>query len=179
MSTTIPTSVELQADIRAWTAQLRAQRRLLRVPEAAAPARLARERRDTISTSAAQATEAGQARRPPPRRTRRPWSILRQSSLIQLTRSSTVFRINPMDEVVISPEAADQFDDLPRPIQRRMTGIFERLRHWPVVSGARALSGDLAGHFRIRTGDYRVQFRVLGTKVIVERVAHRDGFYED
>jgi hypothetical protein len=30
----------------------------------------------------------------------------------------------------------------------------------------------------MRTGDYRVQFRLEGGTV-VERIGHRDGFYED
>jgi len=45
------------------------------------------------------------------------------------------------------------------------------------VSGAKALSGRLAGHRRIRTGDYRVQFRVTAHAMIIERIGHRDRFY--
>jgi mRNA-degrading endonuclease RelE of RelBE toxin-antitoxin system len=37
----------------------------------------------------------------------------------------------------------------------------------------------LAGRYRLRTGDYRVQFQVVGDLVHVERIGHRDGFYED
>jgi mRNA-degrading endonuclease RelE of RelBE toxin-antitoxin system len=83
-----------------------------------------------------------------------------------------------MAEVKLTSEAAAQLDDLPRPIRRRMLGIFERLRNWPHVSGVKAHVGNLAGHFRIRTGDYRVQFRLEGKNITVERVGHRDGFYE-
>ena len=32
---------------------------------------------------------------------------------------------------------------------------------------------------RIRTGDYRIQFYVTGDVVTVEKIGHRDGFYED
>lgn len=56
-----------------------------------------------------------------------------------------------------------------------------RLRNWPGVSGAKALSGDLAGRFRLRTGDYRVQFTAQrdgdAWRVVVEKIGHRDGFY--
>jgi mRNA-degrading endonuclease RelE of RelBE toxin-antitoxin system len=31
----------------------------------------------------------------------------------------------------------------------------------------------------MRTGDYRVQFRVAGKTVTVEKIGHRDGFYDD
>jgi mRNA-degrading endonuclease RelE of RelBE toxin-antitoxin system len=45
------------------------------------------------------------------------------------------------------------------------------------VSGVKPLTGNLAGRFRMRTGDYRVQFYIEGERVIVEKVGHRDGFY--
>lgn len=84
-----------------------------------------------------------------------------------------------MDDVLLTPEAAAQIDALPRPIHARVLKLLERLRAWPEVSGAKPLKGDLAGHYRLRTGDYRVQFHVRDDKVIVEKVGHRDGFYED
>ena len=88
-----------------------------------------------------------------------------------------------MADVLITPEAQQQFSRLPRVIQARVLKIFVRLRDWPDVSGAKPLSGDLAGHYRIRTGDYRVQFRVDETndlaRVFVEKIGHRDGFYGD
>ena len=49
-----------------------------------------------------------------------------------------------------------------------MVLIFERLKAWPKVSGARPLRGPLAGRFRIRTGDYRVQFMLRGDAVVVD-----------
>ncbi len=84
-----------------------------------------------------------------------------------------------MATVTITPAAARQLEGLPRPIHVRVIGILERLRNWPAVSGAKPLRGKLAGHYRIRTGDYRLRFRVAGDKVIVERIGHRDAFYED
>jgi mRNA-degrading endonuclease RelE of RelBE toxin-antitoxin system len=47
------------------------------------------------------------------------------------------------------------------------------------VSGAKPLRGALAGYYRLRTGDYRLQFHVAGETVLVEKIGHRDGFYED
>ena len=82
-------------------------------------------------------------------------------------------------DVIYEPEATRQFLQLPRSIQARIRRIAIRLRGWPNVSGVKPLRGNLAGHFRIRTGDYRVQFHVAGNEVIIERVGHRDGFYED
>jgi mRNA-degrading endonuclease RelE of RelBE toxin-antitoxin system len=84
-----------------------------------------------------------------------------------------------MKRVLLSPTAAHDFGELPEVIQTRVLGIVERLGHWPEVSGAKPLRGRLAGRYRMRTGDYRVQFRLEGGTVLVERIGHRDGFYED
>ena len=81
--------------------------------------------------------------------------------------------------VTMTAEAAGQFAALPKAIKQRLTRLLERLSNWPTVSGVKRLSGDLANHYRLRTGDYRMQFRVEGERVIVEKIGHRDGFYED
>ena len=84
-----------------------------------------------------------------------------------------------MTEVRITAGAARQLDRLPLSIQMRMLQVFKRLAAWPVISGVKPLGGGLAGRFRMRTGDYRVQFEVRGETVLVEKVGHRDGFYEE
>jgi len=84
-----------------------------------------------------------------------------------------------MASVHLTAEAQKQFTTLPRTIQARVTRLLERLEKWPNVSGAKPLRGDLAGSYRLRTGDYRLQFHVVGDTVLVERIGHRDGFYED
>ena len=83
-----------------------------------------------------------------------------------------------MARVTLELEAAEQFGRLPERIKARVANVIERLDNWPEVSGAKPLRGRLAGHYRIRTGDYRLQFRVQGDKVIIERMGHRDRFYE-
>jgi mRNA-degrading endonuclease RelE of RelBE toxin-antitoxin system len=84
-----------------------------------------------------------------------------------------------MASVLITPHAQKEFEALPVTIRARMAKVFERLEQWPKVSGARPLRGELAGQYRIRTGDYRVQFTAANDQVTVERVGHRDGFYDD
>jgi mRNA-degrading endonuclease RelE of RelBE toxin-antitoxin system len=81
-------------------------------------------------------------------------------------------------EVLIAPEALKQADSLNEPILTRVLRLIERLHQWPNVSGAKPLTGDLAGHYRLRTGDYRIQFRVERQRIVVEKIGHRDGFYE-
>ena len=75
--------------------------------------------------------------------------------------------------------AAGSLDELPNVIHRRVMAVIAQLERWPDVSGAKPLQGKLAGHYLKRMGDYRVQFRVEGQTVLIERIGHRDGFYED
>jgi mRNA-degrading endonuclease RelE of RelBE toxin-antitoxin system len=105
--------------------------------------------------------------------------------------------------VVLTPDAVREIGELPAPIIARMDRLVERLRQWPAVSGVKKLKGDLAGKYRLRTGDYRLQFRVeqtkkvvqvqkkvkgktvtqeqeiVETRVVVEKAGHRDGFYDE
>jgi mRNA-degrading endonuclease RelE of RelBE toxin-antitoxin system len=80
--------------------------------------------------------------------------------------------------VKLTAEAAQGLEELPIVIHTRVLALLERLEAWPLVSGAKPLSGNLAGSYRLRTGDYRLQFRVKGREVIVEKIGHRDQFYE-
>ena len=108
-----------------------------------------------------------------------------------------------MVTVTLMSEAREQLSELPRLIALRMEKLLTRLGQWPDVSGVKHLRGDLAGNCRLRTGDYRLQFHVHETKktikekqtvkgkeviaereitdyiVVVEKIGHRDGFYEE
>jgi mRNA-degrading endonuclease RelE of RelBE toxin-antitoxin system len=81
--------------------------------------------------------------------------------------------------VELTPKAARQFDELQVKIRARVNRLRIRLTHWPDVSGAKRLSGKLSDCFRLRTGDYRLRFRVRGEKVIVDKIGHRKDFYDD
>ena len=81
--------------------------------------------------------------------------------------------------VSVTPAAAEQLDRLPKAIHARVHRLLRRLRSWPTVSGAKPLTGDLAGWYRLRTGDYRLRFRVHGEAVTVDKIGHRSEFYED
>lgn len=84
-----------------------------------------------------------------------------------------------MPDVTIEQDAAKQLGELPKPIKSRMVELIVRLAGWPDVSGAKPLRGKLAGHYRLRTGDYRLQFRIEAAQVVIEQVGHRDGFYDE
>jgi mRNA interferase RelE/StbE len=82
-------------------------------------------------------------------------------------------------DVKLTDKAAEGLDRLPLRIHTRVQEKVELLRNWPEVSGAKPLSGNLAGYYRLRTGDYRIQFRIEEGTVIVSRIGHRDKFYKD
>lgn len=63
-------------------------------------------------------------------------------------------------------------------MQRRVRAVLVRLAAWPNVSGAKPLRGNLAGQFRVRSGDWRVLFRVISPDVIVVSIKHRSEVYE-
>lgn len=84
-----------------------------------------------------------------------------------------------MATIEVTPEALAEAERLPLPIQSRVRRLLARLQHWPDVSGAKPLSGPLAGWYRLRTGDYRLRFRVRGERIIVDKIGHRRDFYED
>ena len=84
-----------------------------------------------------------------------------------------------MTAIVLTPAAAGELEQLSNPIHGRVLKLLVRLERWPDVSGAKPLRGGLAGRYRLRTGDYRIQFHVAADTVTVEKIGHRDGFYGD
>jgi len=83
-----------------------------------------------------------------------------------------------MANVELTPDAIKQADRLPETILKRIRKVLDRLKSWPTVSGAKPLTGSLAGWYRIRTGDWRVRFRVEGDNIIVDKIGHRRDFYD-
>jgi mRNA interferase RelE/StbE len=84
-----------------------------------------------------------------------------------------------MATVTVTPAARKELARLPKDVHRRVSIALNRLRDWPHVSGVKALSGNLAGRYRVRIGEYRVRFHVEGDTVIVEKIGKRGDFYDD
>jgi mRNA interferase RelE/StbE len=82
-------------------------------------------------------------------------------------------------EVRMTGQALADYQQLPIVIRSRVVAIFERLRLWPKVSGAKPLRGNWKGHFRIRTGDWRIIFRPASGLVLVVRIDNRRDVYGD
>jgi mRNA-degrading endonuclease RelE of RelBE toxin-antitoxin system len=82
-------------------------------------------------------------------------------------------------KVLLSREAQRDIAALPVAIRARVHKLLQRLARWPEVSGVKPLSGALGGSYRIRTGDYRLLFRIERDRLLVVRIGHRDRFYEE
>jgi mRNA-degrading endonuclease RelE of RelBE toxin-antitoxin system len=80
--------------------------------------------------------------------------------------------------VLMTLEAERQVRRLPKSVQTRIQKLVVRLADWPAASGAKPLSGNLAGWFRLPTGDYRLRFHIVGDTVTIDKVGHRKDFYE-
>jgi mRNA interferase RelE/StbE len=75
------------------------------------------------------------------------------------------------------PLVAEDIESLPENIKDRIRNAIEkRLAPDPVRAG-RPLKQSLAGHRKMRVGDYRVIYRVLGDAIIVLRIGHRKDVY--
>ena len=83
-----------------------------------------------------------------------------------------------MVQVEITPEALDDLDQLPVGMIMRIRAVLVRLEDWPEVSGAKPLRHNLKGHFRIRTGSWRIVFHLQGSVLIVDRIDNRKDVYE-
>ena len=84
-----------------------------------------------------------------------------------------------MKEVRLSPDAHAEAMRLTTSARTRVLVVAERLRHWPEVSGCKRLTGQWAGYFRVRTGDYRIILRLEGEVVRIVKIGHRKDIYED
>lgn len=76
-------------------------------------------------------------------------------------------------------QAQEDFDALPVTMKARVRDIMKRLKKWPSVSGAKPLRKAWAGHYRIRSGDYRVIFKMEADIVKIVRIGHRTDIYEE
>ena len=86
-----------------------------------------------------------------------------------------------MFEVVLSPEAASFHAKADRPLARKLARCFAQPEDDPRASGnVKRLTGDFAGYFRYRLGDWRVIYRIddAASKVLIVLIAHRRDVFD-
>ncbi|CDH45685.1 type II toxin-antitoxin system RelE family toxin [Candidatus Contendibacter odensensis] len=74
----------------------------------------------------------------------------------------------------IKPSARRELRKLPPPVIARLTTIIEGLKENPYPQGAKKMAG-VQETWRIREGDYRIVYRILGNILTIEiiRIGHR------
>ena len=82
-------------------------------------------------------------------------------------------------EVVARPEVKEDLHSLSREIRKRiLAAVRARLTLAPGMYG-KPLGGSLKGLRRIRVGDYRVAYQVVGKHAILWAVRHRRNVYPE
>lgn len=75
------------------------------------------------------------------------------------------------------PLVAEDVEKLPANIKERLRKAIEmRLAPDPLRAG-RPLAQSLAGHRKMRVGDYRIIYRIAGETVVVLKIGHRKDVY--
>ncbi len=85
-----------------------------------------------------------------------------------------------MYELVILPGARRDLERLDPPVRRRIAGRLDWVaEHFDEVQ-PEALTGDYAGWFKIRVGDYRIlyQFDRAAHNLTIVKIRHRREVYE-
>jgi mRNA interferase RelE/StbE len=86
-----------------------------------------------------------------------------------------------MYRVQLSIKAQKFYQKADRPLAQKLARCFEQLEKEPRRhSSIKPLTGNLAGHYRYRVGDYRVIYRIDEALqiVFVVIIAHRSEVYE-
>jgi len=82
-------------------------------------------------------------------------------------------------EIELLPAAARALRKLDPPVARRVARRIDGLRHEPRPADARPLRGEPAGLLRVRTGEWRILYRIDGARVtvLVVAIGHRSSIY--
>ena len=74
----------------------------------------------------------------------------------------------------IKPSAKRELCNLPKPVAARLTTLIQGLKENPYPPGTRKMAG-MQDAWRIRAGDYRIVYRILGNILTIEviRIGHR------
>lgn len=79
----------------------------------------------------------------------------------------------------MTADALADFRRLPLSIRARVVDLLRRMAEWPNVSGAKPLRKQWKGHFRLRTGDWRIIVRPAGEILWIVRIDNRRDVYGD
>lgn len=78
--------------------------------------------------------------------------------------------------VDVLPSASDELGSLPRKIQIQIKKKIDRLRSNALPSGAKILN-DPRGYRRLKSGAFRILYKVNGNKITVAKIGPRKDVY--
>jgi mRNA interferase RelE/StbE len=78
--------------------------------------------------------------------------------------------------VTVLPTAEEELKELPSKIQRQIKKKIDSLYKNALPAGAKILN-TTEGYRRLRSGDYRVLYKVDGRKITVGKIGHRSHVY--
>ena len=82
-------------------------------------------------------------------------------------------------KVEISADSLAQYKRIQEPHQSRIRKKMDLLAvHGLHLNAVKALTGEYAGRYRLRVGQYRVIFRVENDTAMVDSIMHRKDVYE-
>lgn len=83
-----------------------------------------------------------------------------------------------MHRVVVSPTAQKKLDKFPKKDRVRVLTALKRLEAFPYTG--KKLEGEYTGSYSLRVWPYRVIYRILQKKLVVEviNIGHRQGIYQ-
>ena len=86
-----------------------------------------------------------------------------------------------MFEVFFSPPVLRILDRADPPLRKKLDRCFEKLRRDPIHhNNIKRLTGEFAGLYRFRVGDWRVVYRIneQARTIVVIDIGHRRDIYE-
>jgi mRNA interferase RelE/StbE len=83
-----------------------------------------------------------------------------------------------MYNLVLADQAQRDLARLDRPMHRQIARRIDWLAEHAGDIAAKALTGEWAGFFKLRAGDYRILYQVKGETILILRIRHRREVYE-
>lgn len=80
--------------------------------------------------------------------------------------------------LIYHPLAAEDIESVPQNFKNRIKNVLEKRLLIDPVKAGRPLRQSLAGHRKMRVGDYRIIYRVEHHSIIILKIGHRKDVYD-
>ena len=83
----------------------------------------------------------------------------------------------PARRIVVTRSFEKDFRALERDLRSRILDALEQLQNDPYMG--RKLTAAKLGEWRLRVGDYRIRYDIIGNDIVLYRVRHRKQVYQE